>query len=113
MTEIRPGLVWLTIADAATRVRRSEATIRRWHSKGHIVIRLGRVDEAELLRAERTVRAQTRARTTAALQARNVMRTLGINVPDPCPAGRETHGDEEAEGQAEGHRQETLLTGPA
>lgn len=85
VTEIRPGLVWLTIADAATRVSRSQATIRRWHSKGHIVIRLGRVDEAELLRAERTVRTQTRARINATLQASTVMRTLGNTIPDPRP----------------------------
>lgn len=87
MTEIRPGLVWLTVADAAARVRRSEATIRRWHSKGHIVIRLGRVDEKQLLTAQRLVKQHTQARTTAALQARNVVRTLSNIVGSPHPPG--------------------------
>jgi hypothetical protein len=47
---------WLTIAEAAARVGRSEGTIRRWRRDGIISSAFGRVREDELVRAEAAVR---------------------------------------------------------
>ena len=80
MTEIRPGLEWLTITEAAERVHRSTDTIRRWAEEGLITIRLRRIDEHELLLAERTVHDRRR---------RVALRNLQVNTKTPiiCPGG--------------------------
>jgi predicted site-specific integrase-resolvase len=53
---IQPGVVWLTIPDAAVRVGRSERTVRRWLTEGRLEVHLGRVDEYALFVAERSAR---------------------------------------------------------
>ena len=47
---------WLTVAEAAVRVGRSERTVYRWADGGHVVILLGRVAETQLLEADRAMR---------------------------------------------------------
>lgn len=54
---IRPGETWLTLADAAVTVGRSQRTLSRWAAQGRIVVLLGRVDAHALMLAERDARA--------------------------------------------------------
>jgi predicted site-specific integrase-resolvase len=65
---IKPGQVWLTQAEAAARVGRSERTLRRWVAQGRLTTRLGRVDEHELFLAERDARQARNTPRGATLQ---------------------------------------------
>lgn len=47
---------WLTRAEAAKRVDRSERTIARWVERGHVREMLGRISEPQLLVADREMR---------------------------------------------------------
>lgn len=49
---------WLTRAQAATRVGRSERTIRNWVHAGVLAPRLGRFLEDDVVKADKTMRAR-------------------------------------------------------
>ena len=49
---------WLTITDAAQRVKRSPRTIHRWVEAGHLKVYIGRVREADLLEVDRVMRGR-------------------------------------------------------
>ncbi len=49
---------WLTLAEAAERVGRTNRSIRSWVQAGHIKPMLGRVRESELLAAEKLMRSR-------------------------------------------------------
>lgn len=86
MTEISQGMVWLTIEAAAHRIGCTPRTIRRWAQDDLITIRLGRIDEHELLLAQRTVRATRRAIAIRNLQV-NAKTSTMTPTDDPCPHG--------------------------
>jgi hypothetical protein len=88
VTEIRPGLVWLTIEVAAGRVRKKPATIRDWARKGYLTIRLGLIDEHELMLAHRRATEAARERGRRSLQVRAENRNLTVNVEPPRPLPR-------------------------
>ena len=77
-TAIAPGLVWLTPDQAAERIGRTRKTITRWVTAGRITIRLGRIDEHQLLAAQAAIVQETRARARRNLQA-----TPHVSHPDP------------------------------
>lgn len=82
---IRPGLVWLTPADAAVRIGRSERTIRRWLTTGRIRTYLGRIDEHALLVADRDARLARNTARGASLQVSPRVSTVMITVGDVHP----------------------------
>lgn len=82
---IRTGLVWLTLADAATRVGRSERTIRRWITTGRLRAYLGRVDEHALLLADRDARLARNTARGASLQVKPRMCSHDVTVGDARP----------------------------
>lgn len=54
--------VWLTVGEAAKRVHRSSATIRRWIREDHLTRFGERVIEEQLLHVDRDMRANTGGR---------------------------------------------------
>lgn len=62
--------VWLTRAEAAKRVARSERTIARWIEQGHVREMLGRISEPQLLIADREMR-ERRSHAGERLSARD------------------------------------------
>lgn len=53
---IKPGEVWMTVPDAALRVGRSQATIRRWIRERRLPCYLGMVNEHTLVICARDAR---------------------------------------------------------
>lgn len=51
-------MTWLTITDAAKRVKRSPRTIRRWIAADLLKVMMGRVKETDLLEVERQMRGR-------------------------------------------------------
>lgn len=88
MTEIRPGMVWLTRTQAAQRIGRSRDTITRWAQEGLITVRLGRIDERQLLEAQRTIRARRRRVAAQNLQVNTKMPHPVDGGAVPAPASR-------------------------
>lgn len=85
--------LWLTPAEAAQRVDRSERTIARWIEDGAVRVILGRISEPQLLEADRMKRerrahvgervVRESAALTAVLQRARVQLADRIRTIDP------------------------------
>lgn len=61
---------WLSVSAAASRVRRSEGTVRRWVRDGDLLMVAGRVRESDLVDADRRVRRRVNQHAVAKIDTR-------------------------------------------